>query len=433
VRRQLILTVAAVISMVLLALLVPMAVLVRNYALEDRLSRAALEVQATETVVSRRDKGEVSVYLDRLNRGDGTVSTAVLYADGVVIGPGPGDDDLVRTSRATGRARVDDVAGGIQILVPVSLGGSDSTGRSPVVRVLVRDSSVAGEVHRAWLVLGGLGVAMLIGAVVLADRLGRSFVRPIAALADSADHLGDNPVGSRTPVAGPPEVRTAARALNRLVDRVEVLLDRERQQAIDLSHRLRTPITALRLTIDGLDDPQERVRLTGDVDALEEAVDRLLLGAHRSFGEGLVSQCDAVDVVQVRTHFWSALADEQQRDFRVELPAGPIMVRVTATDMEALVDVLLDNVFTHTPEGAAVAVTVTPDPQGGATLSVDDGGPGLPPELDVVRRGASGAGSSGLGLAIAVRTARESGGDLETSPSRLGGARVSARLGPADG
>jgi signal transduction histidine kinase len=302
-----------------------------------------------------------------------------------------------------------------------------------VVRVLVRDSSVAGEVHRAWLVLGGLGVAMLIGAVVLADRLGRSFVRPIAALADSADHLGDNPVGSRTPVAGPPEVRTAARALNRLVDRVEVLLDRERQQAIDLSHRLRTPITALRLTIDGLDDPQERVRLTGDVDALEEAVDRLLLGAHRSFGEGLVSQCDAVDVVQVRTHFWSALADEQQRDFRVELPAGPIMVRVTATDMEALVDVLLDNVFTHTPEGAAVAVTVTPDPQGGATLSVDDGGPGLPPELDVVRRGASGAGSSGLGLAIAVRTARESGGDLETSPSRLGGARVSARLGPADG
>ena len=58
-RRQLIVTVAAVVSMVLLAMLVPTAVLVRSYALEDRLSRAALEVQATETVVSGQDKGDV--------------------------------------------------------------------------------------------------------------------------------------------------------------------------------------------------------------------------------------------------------------------------------------------------------------------------------------------------------------------------------------
>ena len=59
-RRSLIVTVAAAISMVLLAMLVPMAVLVRSYALEDRLARAALEVQAVETVVSGgEDKGAV--------------------------------------------------------------------------------------------------------------------------------------------------------------------------------------------------------------------------------------------------------------------------------------------------------------------------------------------------------------------------------------
>ena len=81
-RRQLIVTVAAVVSMVLLAMLVPMAVLVRSYALEDRLSRAALEVQATETVVSGQDKGDVSVYVDEINAADDGTRTTVLYADG---------------------------------------------------------------------------------------------------------------------------------------------------------------------------------------------------------------------------------------------------------------------------------------------------------------------------------------------------------------
>ena len=68
-RRSLLVTAAAAISMVLLALLVPMAILVRSYALEDRLARAALEVQAVETVVSGQDEGIVGQYVDRLNAG----------------------------------------------------------------------------------------------------------------------------------------------------------------------------------------------------------------------------------------------------------------------------------------------------------------------------------------------------------------------------
>jgi signal transduction histidine kinase len=432
VRRQLILTVAAVVSMVLLALLVPMAVLVRNYAVEDRLSRAALEVQATETVVSRRDKGEVAVYLDGLNRRDPAISTTVLYPDGTVVGPGPGEDALVRAARDSGRARVDDVPGGSQILVPVSLGTSDASGPSPVVRVVVRESGVAGEVDRAWLVLGALGLTMLVGAVLLADRLGRSFVRPITALADSADRLGEGPLGGQAAVAGPPEVRSAARALNRLVRRVEDLLTRERNQAADLSHRLRTPITALRLAIDGLADREARLRLGEDVDRLEEVVDRMLAEATRSSHEGLVVSSDAARVVSERAHFWSALAEEQGRPFEIAVPSDPLPVRVTSGALEALLDVLLDNVFTHTPDNAGVRVSLTARADGSAELVVDDAGPGLPPGVDVVRRGASGSGSSGLGLSIAADTADESGGELVLDRSPAGGVRVRVRLGPAD-
>ena len=82
-RRSLLVTAAAAISMVLLAMLVPMAILVRSYALEDRLARAALEVQVVETVVSRYDdKGSVAVYLDQLNDDEQHTQVTVLYPTG---------------------------------------------------------------------------------------------------------------------------------------------------------------------------------------------------------------------------------------------------------------------------------------------------------------------------------------------------------------
>ena len=85
-RRSLLVTAAAAISMVLLAMLVPMAILVRSYALEDRLARAALEVQAVETVVSGQDAGAVGQYVDRLNDKDSHTQVTVLYPDGLEIG-----------------------------------------------------------------------------------------------------------------------------------------------------------------------------------------------------------------------------------------------------------------------------------------------------------------------------------------------------------
>ena len=105
-------------------------------------------------------------------------------------------------------------------------------------------------------------------------------------------------------------------------------------------------------------------------------------------------------------------------------------MRSSTEDLAALVDVLLDNVFSHTPDGSAIRVGLAARPGGGATLVVDDAGPGFPDGVDVVDRGTSGAGSSGLGLAIAARTAAGSGGSLHTEASDAGGGRVRVELGP---
>ena len=432
-RRNLILTVAATVTMVLLAMLVPMAVLVRGYALEDRLSRAAVEVQVTETVMSGQDKGAVSQYLERINAND-EIQTTVFYPDGTAIGPHPDPDEYVDQVRRTGHARVDDVPDGSQLVVPVSLGGSSALpDQTPVIRVVVVEPGIRSDVGRAWLLLAALGLVLLVGSLVMADRLGRSFVQPIRALAartHSLDGAGDARVPTFTETTGPPEVRELGAALNRLVGRVELLLERERQSVSDLSHRLRTPVTTLRLRIESLTDPEEAERLSADLDDLETMVDQIIREARRSEREGIDPRTDALSCLVDRVRFWAPLAEDQGRDFVVH-PPGPerVELRISTEDLNALVDVVLDNVFTHTDEGAPVAVSVTAGPDG-LVLVVEDGGPGFPDGIDVIDRGTSGGGSTGLGLAIVDRIAAESGGTLTLGTSAaLGGARLEIALG----
>lgn len=427
-RRRLIVTVAAAVSMVLLAMLVPMAVLLQDYALEDRLSRAALEVQATETVVSRDDKGDVAVYVATINENP-EIQTTVLYPGDQAIGPTPGEDERVLQARLTGVARVDDTEGGAEILVAVSLGPSSGTpAQTPVIRVEVAEPSLGSGIYRAWLVLACLGLLVLLGALLLADRLGRSFVQPIQALAGFARRLGEDPRPEPVAIAGPAEIQQLGHAMNRLVDRVEVLLAREREHVSDLSHRLRTPVTALQLRIDALPDSAEKDRLVADLEDLRATTDQIVREARRSEREGLVPDGAAVEVLSERARFWEPLAEEQGRPFTLQVESGGGRVRASEDDLRALLDVLLDNVFTYTPEGTAVLVRIEPRPAGGVVLTVDDSGPGFPTE--VVTRGRSDAGSTGLGLSIATKTATESGGALHVDRSPSGGGRVMVELGP---
>ena len=428
-RRSLLVTAAAAISMVLLAMLVPMAILVRSYALEDRLARAALEVQAVETVVSGQDKGAVSVYLDRLNGRDGHTRTTVLYPDGDGVGPDPGEDTRVLDARNTGRARVDDVADGSQILVPVSRGGNSALpSQTPVIRVVVDEPGLDSVVGVAWGLLGLLALVLLVGSLVVVDRLGRSFVQPIRRLAEHTQSLGRP--GEPAPVArvdGPAEVQELGAAIDRLVGRIQLLLSRERESVADLSHRLRTPVTALRLRVETVPDTELRDRLGGDLDALQATVDEVVREARRSEREGLDPRTDGVPVIAERVRHWVPLAEDLGRPLELHLAGSGPLLRTSRADLEAVVDVLLDNVFTHTADDVAVRVTLTAEGDG-VLLVVEDAGAGLPDGFDATARGTSGAGSTGLGLSIAARTARESGGWLATGTSDMGGARVAVKL-----
>ena len=132
-------------------------------------------------------------------------------------------------------------------------------------------------------------------------------------------------------------------------------------------------------------------------------------------------------VLAVRVGFWSVLAKDQGRPFEAVLPDRDVVVPVGSGDLEAVIDALIGNVLSHTPTGTPFRVEIDAGPP--VRLIVEDDGPGLG-ETALLERGRSGAGSTGLGLDIARRTALASGGDFEVTTGSAGrGLRVVVTLG----
>jgi signal transduction histidine kinase len=296
------------------------------------------------------------------------------------------------------------------------------------VRVFVTEDLLHRGVWRAWLVLAVLGTALVLLAIAVADRLGRAVVRPVADLAHAARQLGRGDLAVRVSPTGPPEIVEVGRAFNRLAVRIADLLAQERELVADLSHRLRTPLTALALDAEGVRDPEMARRLSDDVAEVERVIDRIIAEARRPMRQGVGITADLGEVVRGRVEFWSALADEQGRRWALQVAPGPHPVPVHPDDLEAAIDAIIGNVFAHTDEQVGFRVAVVGPPGGPTLLILDDNGAGFSRNGDgitaLVERGVSGGGSSGLGLDIARRTAESAGGRLRLANRNTGGARV---------
>ncbi|MEU0567086.1 HAMP domain-containing sensor histidine kinase [Nonomuraea sp. NPDC005983] len=408
-RRWLALLVAATTSVVLIALLVPMALLIRAVAENGAMARATASAESVSVAVGTP---ELPVAVEQVAR-----PVTVFLPDGRTLGAPAPRSDAVRLA-ATGRSVTAAASGGREVLV-----SAQSPEGAAVIRVFVPDDELLRGVREAWLALAGLGLALVVLGIVLADRLALAVTRPVVGLAGVSHRLAGGDLAARAEPGGPPEVRSVALALNHLAGRIGDLLTAERESVADLSHRLRTPLTGLRLDVEALRDPEEAARVGARVDALERAVSAVITDARRrSAGR---ETCDATGVVRERVRFWSVLAEDQGRDVSVSLPPGELPVAVGGEELAACVDALLGNVFAHTPEGASLSVRLAPHPSR-AVLTVSDSGPGF--DASLLERGSSGGGSTGLGLDIARRTAESSGGHLSVTSSPAGGASVEVVL-----
>ncbi|WP_199423230.1 sensor histidine kinase [Actinotalea solisilvae] len=429
-RRLLVRYGLAMTSVVLVAFLVPLGLLARSLAEDRAVSAARQEAQGVAALAGgvAGDDARLEAALLRVNAGERR--TTVFRPDGSTVGAPPAasdPSDAVALAAATGSALTARAADGVEVVLPVV----DAAGVS-VVRTVVPDAELTAGVREAWLVLAAVGVVLLTAAALVGDRIALRLARSVSDLSAVAQRLGAGDLAARVEPSGPPEVASVGRVLNGLGARVDGLLTAERELVADLSHRLRTPITALRLDVDSLPDPDDRARLAGHVEQLVEAVDAVVWTARHPAHRGATGSCDSAVVVRERAAFWGVLAVDQGRDLEVDVTdAAP--VAVAPDELGAALDVLLDNVFSHTPDGAALAVRVEAAPDAAVRVVVEDAGPGFDAAA-LAGRGASGAGSTGLGLDVARRTAEAAGGALAVDRGRLGGARVAMTLpGPGPG
>ncbi|MEA3501216.1 MAG: HAMP domain-containing sensor histidine kinase [Actinomycetota bacterium] len=424
-RRSLVLVAAGVTSMVVIAFLVPLAILVGTLAFDRAVIRAEREAESIARLIavlapSAGMTGAAStIGEERLV----DIGASMILPDGSVYGIDvPSGEDL--SVALGGGAHRASVEGGEAVYLPVAQSDGDVT----VVRVVAPHDELTSGVRRSWLILAGLGVVLVGLAVLAADQFGRSIVRPVRELSDAAGLLKQGDFSTRVAPAGPPEIQEVGAEFNQLAEQVEHLLQAERETAADLAHRLRTPLTAAKLDAEALSDNEDRDRLVEDLDELERTVDFIIGEGRRPVRTEIDPGCDLAVVAADRAAFWAPLSEEQGRPFTTTIGVAHAHIAVPGVDAGVMIDALLENVFAHTEEGVPIAICLSTGGDGRALLEVEDGGGGVT-DPRATDRGASTGDSTGLGLDIARRTAEASGGSLELAePGSLGGARVVVNL-----
>jgi signal transduction histidine kinase len=406
----------AITSMVALAFLVPLAVATRQIAYDRAISDARQQATSMVTVLGvNSDLTELTNAVASTAAGSAG-RLAVHLPEAEPIGITHLTGATVNRAARERRSATAEASGGIAYLQPTVL----TDGRTVVVEVFVPQEDTRRGVWSAWLALGGLAIVLVGGSVLLADRLGSQLVKATRQLAAATRRLGGGELNERITPTGPRELRDAARDFNAMADDLRRLLDRERELAADLSHRLRTPLTGLRLDVEAMPPGPIAERMRQACDLLDEELEEIITGARLGSVEARGTEaCDLVEVLADRLAFWSVLAEDQERPWEVVGGNEPVLVPMSRSDVILVVDALLGNVFSHTPDGVAFRVIVS-----ASGLLVDDAGPGIPDPENAVKRGFSGAGSTGLGLDIVRRASETVRGQLVIERSPLGGARI---------
>ena len=281
----------------------------------------------------------------------------------------------------------------------------------------VSDKLQSGSAETFSLQIGVLGLIAFVVAACLTMAQARRLARPVHDLARAADRIGSGdarPVGRRYGMA---ELDRIAEGLDNAAQRVTDLISAEQDFAVDASHQLRTPLTALSMRLEELvaaaDSPEvvkeEGTAALAQTDRLAQVVGQLLGRARRSSsGAPQLSSIDEIIAQQVTE--WEPAFRAAGRKLEVTGETG-LRAYVSAGGVSQVIATLLDNALVH--GGGTVGLRTSQTPRS-VVIEVKDEGKGVPADLvhRVFERSVSGAGGTGLGLALAKSVASSDGGQL---------------------
>jgi signal transduction histidine kinase len=267
----------------------------------------------------------------------------------------------------------------------------------------------------AVVLVASFGLAGLVAAAVLALFVARRVSRPLDDLAAVSRRLGAGDFSARAGRHGLAETDAVADALNEGAERIEQLVEAERQFSANASHQLRTPLTALRLRLEELSlssDPAvrgEAAAALAQADRLGTTIDDLLALARGR--PSAVASNDIGAVVTERAAGWAQAFAGAGRVLVVHADAD-VRARASSAALAQAVDALLDNALRHGDGTATIEVTTHPEH---AEIRVRDEGPGIAVgrEQVIFERHVSLDGGTGVGLALARALVEAQGGRVD--------------------
>ena len=286
------------------------------------------------------------------------------------------------------------------------------------VTVEAGDSYAADKVYGGLILVGSAALLAVAVAVVLALMQARRLARPLEELARAADRLGSGaarPLGRRYGVL---ELDRVAEGLDGSAQRITDLLSAERDFAVDASHQLRTPLTALSMRLEEMiaaaDYPdvvrEEGAAALAQTERLTDVVSQLLGRARRSIA-GAPALASVDDIVAQQVNEWEPAFRRVSRKLEVTGAKG-LQAYATPGGASQVIATLLDNALVH---GAGAVTIRTSQTRRSVVVEVRDEGSGVPPELvpRIFERSVSGSpGGTGLGLALARTVAAADGGQV---------------------
>ncbi|MFF5138652.1 sensor histidine kinase [Streptomyces sp. NPDC013157] len=332
----------------------------------------------------------------------------------------------------------------------VTVPGGSNPAVACVVRTVYALGPLKARVRTTWLVLAAVGLGVLAAASLIGFALARSITRPVQALERATAQLAEGRLTDPPATDhGPPELRRLAASFTRTATRLQHLLQAQQAFASDVSHQLKTPLTALRLRLENFEPhlapcAQESLdKAVGELERLSRMVQGLLALARLENTEIRAEAADLDAVVSDRAAIWTAFADEQQVDIIV---SGGTSVPVLAVPgaLEQIIDNLLSNALRVSAPGTAVTLAVVTTPAQGtrtppmAELHVIDQGPGM---TEAERHRAfdrfwraphADHDGTGLGLPLVRHLTRAGGGEVTLEAAPGGGLDAVVRLRHAE-
>jgi len=275
-----------------------------------------------------------------------------------------------------------------------------------------------------------IGQTLILYAIILLPVLWitRRISRPLHALTEAARRFSPGDTPEALPEEGPGDVRAVVSAFNALRLRVTAMLDEKDRMLGAIGHDLRTPLAALRVRIESVEDDADRAKMADTIDEMNRTLDDILSLARLGRPSEPLRDVDV-----------AALVDAVVEDFR-DLGADVTFAetaRVTLRLRSALIRRAVRNLIENAIKYAGSAeVLVRPDVTA-VSICIADRGPGIPADrlgdvfeaftrLETSRN--RDTGGIGLGLALARAIAREAGGDIGLSNRDGGGLEAVLRL-----